>query len=424
VTSSTPTPDRRTFLRAGGLTGGGLIAGGLIGGFVGQRLADSDLAKADPSRADPTGGTATSTGPVAFYGTRQAGVTGRAPAHLRFVALDLTSFGTGADIASAARTGLGQLLRRLTDAVAQLMAGQWITEQIDAPTGLVPSALTVTVAVGRRAVQAAGAVVPAALAPLPAFAGETLDASRSDGDLGLQICGDDPFVVASAAQALTVIAAPWARCRWTQSGFLPTPAATKAGVSSTPRNLMGQLDGTDNPTGSRLELAVWVDDPSTPWMVDGSYLVCRRIRMLLPDWRALSVTDRSQVIGRAIDTGAPLTGGDEHATPNFGAQTGDGRRVIADNAHLRLTHPANNGGATMLRRGYSYDDGVRPDGSPDAGLFFQCFQTDPWAVFVPIQRALVGSDALGRFIRHETSAVFAVLPGVEQGQWLGEKMFR
>ncbi|MCW2525802.1 MAG: Dyp-type peroxidase [Pseudonocardiales bacterium] len=422
MSAPTPNPDRRAFLRAGGLTGGGLIAGGLIGGFVGQRAADSTSA----DKAADTATTAATNHPTAFYGTRQAGVTGRAPAQLRFLALDLTALGsgTGADAPPAARADLEQMLRRLTDAAARLMAGEWITEQIGAPAGLTPSALTVTVAVGARAVQAAGAAVPPALTPLPAFAGESLDPARSDGDLGLQICGDDPFVVASAAQALTVIAAPWARVRWTQTGFVPGPAATIATASTTPRNLMGQLDGTDNPTGSRLELAVWVNDPQTPWMSDGSYLVCRRIRMLLPDWRALSVAERSQVIGRAVDTGAPLTGGGEHATPNFSALQSDGRPVIAADAHLRLTHPANNAGATMLRRAYSYDDGMRADGTPEAGLFFQCFQTDPQAVFVPIQRALVASDALSRFIRHESSALFAVLPAVAEGHWLGEAMFR
>ena len=264
--------------------------------------------------------------------------------------------------------------------------------------------------------------MPGPLAPIPAFAGESLSALRSGGDLGVQVCGDDPFVVASAAEAVSAVVSTWARPRWTQNGFVPGIPAT-IDPDTTPRNLMGQFDGTDNPTGSRLELAVWVDDAATSWMRDGTYLVCRRIRMLLGDWRTLTVPAREQVIGRTLDTGAPLTGGQEHSTPDFAAVDPAGRPVIAANAHMRLTHPANNGGATMLRRAYSYDDGLRAGGGPDSGLFFQCFQTDPRAVFVPIQRRLVSSDALSRFIRHESSAVFAVLPGVAPGHWLGETMF-
>ena len=403
-------PDRRTFLRAGALAGGGLVVGA-AGGVAAGRAST-------PRTARSTAGGRPAVDRVPFYGVHQAGVVGAAPAQLRFLAYDLI-----ATAGAAARTALTELLTQLSAAAAALMAGRWISPQIDAPTGLVPAGLTVTIGVGARAVQLAGRAVPPALAPLPAFAGEALDPLRSGGDLGVQICGEDPFVVASAAQALTVVTAPYARPRWNQSGFIAGPATT-IGTTATPRNLMGQLDGTDNPTDARLELAVWVDDESAPWMNGGSYLVCRRIRMLLPSWRALSAGAREQVIGRTLDTGAPLTGGTEHSTPNFMALGASGQPVIAGNAHLRLTHPANNAGAAMLRRGYSYDDGIRPDGSPDAGLFFQCFQTDPHQVFVPIQRKLSQSDALSKFIQHETSAVFAVLPGASAaGQWVGEGLF-
>lgn len=77
----------------------------------------------------------------------------------------------------------------------------------------------------------------------------------------------------------------------------------------------------------------------------------------------------------------------------------------------------------MLRRGYSFDDGVDATGSPDCGLFFQAFQTDPHQVFVPIQRKLAASDALGSFLRHEASALFAMPPGASPGGFVGERLF-
>ena len=56
----------------------------------------------------------------------------------------------------------------------------------------------------------------------------------------------------------------------------------------------------------------------------------------------------------------------------------------------------------------------------DAGLFFVCFQRDPARQFVAIQRRLGGSDALGEYIKHTGSALFAVPPGVRPGSYVGE----
>lgn len=41
---------------------------------------------------------------------------------------------------------------------------------------------------------------------------------------------------------------------------------------------------------------------------------------------------------------------------------------------------------------------------------------------MPIQARLVTDDALSRFIRHETSAVFAVLPGAAPGARIGQSL--
>ena len=66
----------------------------------------------------------------------------------------------------------------------------------------------------------------------------------------------------------------------------------------------------------------------------------------------------------------------------------------------------------ILRRGYSFTDGVDERlGELDAGLFFICFQRDPETQFVAIQRRLGESDALNEYIKHVGSAVFAVPPG-------------
>ncbi len=399
-------PGRRQFLSSAGLLAGGAALGAGAKAEL-DRHPGSSAATAEP---------AASVRPSSFEGVHQPGVVDRQPAVLRFLALDLTPASP-----ASFRVGLKLALQRLSETARSCMTGDWPDGADGIATGLLPAGLTITIGIGATALARAGIEVPAPLAPLPAFAADQLAPSRTGGDLGLQVCGEDPMVVAAASRAL-LRAVGRQRPRWSQGGFLRSKAGA-TDPAATPRNLMGQLDGTDNPTGARQDLAVWVPNGVTPaWMANGSYLVCRRIRMLLEDWEQLGVPAQEAVIGRYKRSGAPLTGQQEHDDPNFDASVG-GRPVIATDAHIRLTNPANNAGATMLRRGYSFDDGIDAAGQPDLGLFFQAFQTDPHQVFVPIQHKLATSDALRRFIRHEGSAVFAIPPGASRGGFVGETLF-
>ena len=64
-----------------------------------------------------------------------------------------------------------------------------------------------------------------------------------------------------------------------------------------------------------------------------------------------------------------------------------------------------------------------PDtGLLDAGLFLIAYQKDPREQFVPIQRLLGGSDSLNEYIRHTSSALFAVPPGCQPGRYLGQNL--
>jgi dye decolorizing peroxidase len=289
-----------------------------------------------------------------------------------------------------------------------------------------PSSLTVTFSFGASLFDKTGLTDrrPAALQPLPAFPGDELDAARSDGDLLVQVCADDALVGFHAARTLRRLAQGTARVRWQMTGFARSPGATAAPM--THRNLMGQVDGTKNPRPDDAGFAAAVlvgADGNPPWAQGGSYVVVRRIRMLLDDWDTLDVPAQEQVIGRRKDSGAPLTGGNERTEPDYGRRGPDGGPVIAANAHIRVTAPEFNRGAAMLRRGYSYDDGYRPDGTPDAGLLFIAWQADPRNGFVPIQQKLARGDALSRFIRHESSGLFLAPPGCGEGGFVGEGLF-
>ncbi|MDQ3726465.1 MAG: Dyp-type peroxidase, partial [Actinomycetota bacterium] len=91
---------------------------------------------------------------------------------------------------------------------------------------------------------------------------------------------------------------------------------------------------------------------------------------------------------------------------------------------VELARSKSNNGARILRRGYSYNDGIDPDTSQiDAGLFFICFQRDPRRQFVPMQHRLADHDALSRHLLHTGSGVFACPPGVKPGGFIGEGLF-
>jgi deferrochelatase/peroxidase EfeB len=160
-------------------------------------------------------------------------------------------------------------------------------------------------------------------------------------------------------------------------------------------------------------------------MRGGSYLVSRRIRMLIESWDADYLADQENVFGRIKDTGAPLGEKAEFDKVNLVAKTKEGELVIPEFAHIRLASPDNHGGEKILRRGYSYTDGTDPvTGQLDAGLFFICFQQDPRKQFVPIQTALGSKDALNEYIKHVGSGVFAIPTGLTApGDWFGRQLF-
>jgi deferrochelatase/peroxidase EfeB len=266
-----------------------------------------------------------------------------------------------------------------------------------------------------------GAGRPSELVPLPAFTGDAIDPALSDGDFGVQICADDPLVALHAMRNFARVAFGRAAIRWSQTGF---GGATK-GTSDqpTPRNLLGFKDGTSNIDGAdqtALDEHVWLPADSSPgWLAGGTYLVVRRIAMLLEGWDGEPLSVQQATFGRTKGDGAPLSGGDESTPPDFNAKVG-GAYAIDPHAHIRLAHPSNNGGIRLLRRGYSYFDGTTADGRLDGGLLFMSYQHSPER-FVTVQRALA-TDLLNDFIRPVGSALFAVPPGASTGGYVGETL--
>ncbi|MFE2282724.1 iron uptake transporter deferrochelatase/peroxidase subunit [Streptomyces sp. NPDC059443] len=420
--STTGSPDieisRRRLLGTVGAAG----AAGLALGATGGALVHSAVAGNGTAGSGGAPGSLASLGStrVAFDGDHQAGITTPLQAKGHVLAFDLAP--------GAGRTEAAALMRRWSDTARRLTAGEAAPT---ADTGIAldagPSSLTVTFGFGHSFFDRTGLTArrPAALDPLPDFSSDRLDAQRSNGDLWVQIGADDGLVAFHALRALQKDAGDAARLRWQMNGFNRSPGAT--GTPMTARNLMGQVDGTNNPKPAEADFDKRIFVQGTvptehSWMVGGSYAVVRRIRMLLDHWDEQSVAQQEQVIGRTKATGAPLTGGKESTPMDLGKFGADGKPVIPTNAHARISAPAQNGGAAMLRRPFSFHDGTAPDGTPDAGLLFICWQADPARGFVPVQRKLDRGDALSEFIRHESSGLYAVPPGARAGEYVGQRL--
>ncbi len=125
----------------------------------------------------------------------------------------------------------------------------------------------------------------------------------------------------------------------------------------------------------------WTGPATRRGCTDGTYLVARRIRIHLEAWDRSTLGDQERTIGRVEGQRGPA---------GLEAHEHDPLDLSALDELRRAPHPRGGphpGGRpvhqprrALLRRGYSFADGVDPTtGELDAGLFFICFQKDPAA---------------------------------------------
>ncbi|MFJ9952578.1 Dyp-type peroxidase [Kitasatospora sp. NPDC091207] len=384
------------------LAAGAVLAAG-VGAAVGE-LADDDRA---PGRATAGTGAPPPEPPIPFHGARQAALTSAVLAAPQLPATKLLAFDLPPTSAAADRAALRALLTAWTGTLAAVV-GPTPDPRLRTDDGV--HRLTSLVGLGPDLAARLALAVPAGFADLPPFPGDRLDPARGGGDLLLHLCAADHWTLAVVAELATTAArAAGATPRWAQSGFLPPTAP-----GATPRNLFGFKDGTANPDQDTARQWVW--GPPGPHE-NATVLVYRRIRMDTAAFTALPGEAQDLAMGRRATDGAPLTGTAEHDEPDLYAKRPDGAYVIPATAHVRLTGPRLDGGARMLRRGYSYDDGPG-----DRGLLFCAFMRDP-AQFTRVQNRLADRDALNPFIEHTASAVAYVLPGAPEGTTLGAHLW-
>ena len=157
-------------------------------------------------------------------------------------------------------------------------------------------------------------------------------------------------------------------------------------------------------------------------MRGGTYLVTRRIRMLIEVWDRASLDDQEQTIGRRKESGAPLGGSASRRgrprveavwradVPSTRTSASPRRPRTADRAH------------PPPRATRSPTAWTRELGQLDAGLFFISFQSDPASVRRAPAAPRRASDALNEYIKHTGSALFACPPGVRPGGYVGETL--
>lgn len=416
-TKKSPGLSRRLLLTGAGAGGAGLAVGALAhAAFGGEQPGATRATDVEP-----------------FYGEHQSGITTAAQDRMHIVAFD---------VVTEDREQLIGLLREWTAAIAQMTAGQQVGEDADAydappqdtgeASGLSAANLSVTLGFGRSLFTRNGkdrfglaGKLPAALIDLPHFPGDMVEDARSHGDLVVQACANDPQVAVHAIRNLSRLGFGTVRVRWSQIGFGRTSKTTQA--QQTPRNLFGFKDGTANilaEDADALGQHVWVGQDSTdqPWMAGGTYMVTRRIRMHIETWDRSSLREQENVVGRIKSSGAPLSGGEEFSAPDFTLQGSAGPLVPVD-SHVAVLHPSNHGGVQILRRGFNYTDGSDGLGRLDAGLFFIAFVIDARTHFVPLQLAMSKNDAMNEYLRHTSSGLYAVPPGIAPGQYLGQQLF-
>lgn len=413
-------PSRRRLLLGAGALSGALVLGGTVKADTGTKpLATDKYPESARWQKQP------------FYGEHQAGVLTPQQASAMLVAFDVLA--TNAD-------DLQRLMKLLTERIAFLTHGGE-APHADAKlppmdSGIMgpdiyPDNLTITVSVGDSLFDerfGLAALKPLQLQKMTRFPNDSLDAAICHGDLLLQICSNSNDSVIHALRDIIKYTPDLLSVRWRREGFISTHAAQSHG-KETPINLLGFKDGTANPNADDKPLMndiVWVtaDQKEPAWAVGGSYQAVRIIRFRVEFWDRTPLQEQQTIFGRDKASGAPLGMTHEHDEPDY-TQDPEGK-VIPLDAHIRLANPRTQEthSSLMMRRGYSYSQGVSNSGQLDMGLLFVCYQHDLDKGFITVQKRLNG-EALEEYIKPIGGGYFFVLPGVkDKNHYLGEGLFQ
>lgn len=390
---------RRTFLATSGL-----LASAVAGASATSIVKDAQSAAAKRAVGQAK---------VPSYGVHQAGVELELQSFARFIAFDLK--------AETDKAAMLRWMSLITDDIVRLTDGRPVLADPTSVLAANPARLTATVGFGAALFTKLKLEHerPAGFAELPSFKIDELVDSESYGDVLFHIAADDLISLSHASRSLIRDSEDFATVRWVHDGFTNAQGVEKPG--KTQRNLMGQVDGTDNPAlGSQdFSQLVWINQ-GPQWCIGGTQLALRKIRMNLDTWEALSTDDREGVIGRRLSNGAPLSGAEETDAPDFDAVDSSGLKVIPDFAHIRRAS-AETMDERFFRRPFNYEETV--DGKVSSGLLWTAYARNLETQYVPVQTRLAKFDLLNVWTTPVASASFVIAPGFEEGEVIAQKLF-
>ncbi|QIS15885.1 Dyp-type peroxidase [Nocardia arthritidis] len=128
---------------------------------------------------------------------------------------------------------------------------------------------------------------PAELHEFPGFAGARHRAPATPGDLLFHIKAETPDACFELAMAIGE----------RLDGAVTFVDETTGFRYFEQRDLLGFVDGTENPEGSGAVAAALIGDED-PEFAGGSYVIVQKYLHAMPDWRALPVSEQERVIGR------------------------------------------------------------------------------------------------------------------------------
>ena len=398
-------PVSRRDLLVGGIASGISASGA---GLIAGQLANSSSIEA-LTALRKSNSTAVRDASEPFFGSHQSGVELDLQTFTNFLAFELDP--------DVKVDDFERWMWLLTDDISRLTSGQPVLADSQPQLAIGPARLTVTLGLGPGLFATLNAehLRPEGIEPVPTYAIDRLQEQFSGGDLLLHVSADDPIVLSHAVRALVRDSLPFGRVKWVQHGFSNAQGVTPGGVRQ--RNLMGQVDGTDNPElhSPMFAKTVWIDEQSTdqPWAVGGTQLVLRRIAMKLDSWDKLGRVDKERVIGRNLENGAPIGKKNENDIPDFSAKRDNGLYVIPSFAHIRNAS-AQTADEVFFRRPFNYDVGISPVGSPDVGLLWTAYARNLSRQYVPVQNRLAKADFLNLWTTPIGSSVWFIVPGVKE----------
>ncbi|MDP9336036.1 MAG: Dyp-type peroxidase [Actinomycetota bacterium] len=365
----------------------------------------------------------------------QGGILNRPPEHMLVAALAFV------DDRAPARSGetlglLQELIHHELRSDLDEQSAQTPKEQVSPETGELGfedgydrGFLTITFGIAASGFDALGVAAdqrPADLIEIPwDLLGDT-PAKRESGDLVLQICGDDPYVVEHVLRRVEEELGDRLAIIWTQAGVQRYTTRRGRPNRREARALNGFLDGTSNlrPRDNSDDAdLVFVDpervhdypklpqpgqqpgypgtgptfpgdlrpppDHEPEWCRGGTYMVVRSSALRIGPWDDQTLGAQEQAIGRFKLSGASLDLADEpsqlNVEPAFVANQSDAR--VPFDSHVRKVNPRRPEDAPrrIFRRGFplldSTLDGVR------RGLVFICFGRTLSTQFEFIERA-------------------------------------